>query len=99
MIQFRSRRNRYFFFAEDNRFHDGTFKRAIWPFLIIGQLFGVLPVAGVKTRPIPELEFKWTNLRTIYALSLTCVFISYTFLIIWETLIVKVEFTSIGKFC
>lgn len=82
---------------ENNHVSKESFKTAIWPFLAIGQCFGVLPVIGIKNRPISQLEFKWISLRAIYSLILAFVFASYTLLVVYETLVVNVEFSSIGS--
>lgn len=48
----------------------GSFQAAISPVLLMGQLFGVLPVCGISSKHPVSLKFKWICFRTIYAMAL-----------------------------
>ncbi|XP_055326858.1 gustatory receptor for sugar taste 64f-like [Sitodiplosis mosellana] len=83
----------------ENHCFEGSFREAIWPFLILGQFFGLLPVIGVKkSRQTSELQFKWKSVRTIYSLIIAFILISYTSILIWGTFTTEIELSSIGIF-
>jgi hypothetical protein len=44
-----------------------SFHFAISGALLIGQIFGVLPVNNIKCPSVYKLAFKWSSLRTIYS--------------------------------
>lgn len=88
----------FFRISTENYFLEGSFREAIWPFLFIGQLFGVLPVIGVrKTRQTSKLRFKWNCFRTIYSLIIAASLSCYALLLIWETFSINIDFSSIGS--
>lgn len=76
----------------------GSFHMAIWPFLVIGQMFGVMPIVGVKNRSFAALHFKWKTLRTFYSLTVALMLSSYSVFLLWKILTVSVEFELIGLF-
>lgn len=61
---------------------EGTFRRAIWPFLLISQLHGVMPLNGISCRSLSELQFKWKSFRTVYAAIVTFTLSTYSSLLI-----------------
>lgn len=71
---------------------------AIWPFLIIGQLFGVMPIIGVKNRSLSALHFEWKCLRTFYSLAVATLLLSYSILLIWRMITIQIGFDLIGLF-
>lgn len=83
-------------FVEGRDGFAGSFRVAIWPFLIIGQLFGVMPLIGVKNRSITALHFKWKSARTFYSLAVSTWLMSYAILLVWKILTIKIEFDLIG---
>ena len=66
---------------------EGTFRRAIWPFLFIGQIYGVMPVIGVSSRSLSDLHFKWKSSRTIYAVIVAIILSSYSLFLLWRSFI------------
>lgn len=60
------------------------FCEAIWPVLVIGQLFGVMPVNGVSSPTISEHQFKWKSKRTLFSLMIGCILSAYVFLQSWK---------------
>lgn len=84
------------FILGQSKCFEGSFREAIWPFLIIGQLFGVMPVVGVRSRPTDTFQFKWVTVRTIYSLSIAAVLALASLLLVWQAFIRKLEFRSIG---
>lgn len=77
---------------------EGTFHEAIWPVLIFAQLFGVMPVSGIRSRSVAELKFKWNSKRSIYSWITAGILLSYI-LISTKNLIFGTEsvgFSTIG---
>lgn len=68
--------------TRDDFLYTGTFHEAISPVLIMAQLFGVLPVIGVRNKNPLKLHFKWFCFRTIYAIVGFIVLSAYTCLTI-----------------
>ena len=75
---------------------EGHFREAIWPIIMVGQLFGVMPVAGIKSRSISKLHFNWRYLRTVHSLLVLGILSAYTVTLAWNTFSSKVQFSSIG---
>lgn len=75
---------------------EGNFREAIWPIIMVGQLFGVMPVAGIKSRPISNLHFNWRNLRTVHSLLVLAILSAYSATLAWNTFSSQVQFSSIG---
>lgn len=65
----------------------GCYREAVWPFLAIGQMFGVMPLSGLNVRS--QLHFKWKSLQTIYSLIVVTILITYSIFLIWRTIIHK----------
>lgn len=59
---------------------EGAFRRAIWPFLVIGQFYGV----GVSSRPLSKLHFKWNCFRTIFAIIVAIILSGYSLFLLWK---------------
>lgn len=70
---------------------------AIWPFLIIGQFFGVMPIIGVKNRSLSALHFEWKCFRTFYSLAVATLLLSYSILLIWRMITIQIELDLIGN--
>lgn len=69
----------------DGNFHfEGTFRKAIWPFLVIGQLYGVMPVIGISSRSLSDLHFNWKSFRAIYAVIVAIILSSYSLFVLWK---------------
>lgn len=66
-------------------------------YLVIGQIFGVMPVNGVKSRLIDELQFKWLSFRTFYSIAIATILAIASLLLIWQALITNIEFKSMGS--
>lgn len=75
----------------------GTFRYAIRPFLVIGQIFGVMPVIGVTNRSLSKLHFKWNSIRTCYGFIITIYVLSYTLVQFWTILTSTVKLEKIGS--
>lgn len=97
--------NETFYYEIDLNFHiftdrsdnfEGTFRRAIWPFLVISQLYGVMPVSGVTSWSISDLHFKWKSMRTIYAIVVACILSSYSLYLLWKIFTDIAYFNIIG---
>lgn len=74
---------------------EGSFRRAIWPFLVIAQLFGVMPVFGVSNRTLSSLHFEWKSVRTIYSLVTILILLIYSLYLMWRTFTGPVYFNLI----
>lgn len=77
-------------------YSEGNFQKIIWPILLIGQIFGVMPVIGIKSRSSSRLHFKWISWRTFYSLFVVIVLATYTLVIIWKLFGKHVDFSSFG---
>lgn len=73
---------------------NAIFQEAIWPLLTFGQLFGILPVVGVKNRSSDHVRFEWRRIRNYYSLAIGATLIAYTLLSIWNALTTPMEFLS-----
>lgn len=47
----------------------GSFHEAIGPVLRVAQVFGLMPIDGVMSRDISNLNYKWKSLKTAYSLT------------------------------
>lgn len=72
-------------FSGENRSIAGSFREAIWPLLVVGQCFGVMPVIGVSG-DISEHQFKWKSFRTLFSLLGAVFLIGYTLFLVWVAL-------------
>lgn len=77
-------------------YSEGNFQKIIWPILLIGQIFGVMPVIGIKSPSSSGLHFKWSSWRTFYSVFVVIVLASYTIVIIWKLFGKHVDFSSFG---
>lgn len=50
---------------------EGIFRYAVSPLIMIGQLFGVMPVSGITSGPSSKIKFEWKSKRTIYSFIIT----------------------------
>lgn len=62
----------------------GTFRNAMWPLLVVGQLFGVMPLIGVTKPALSDLQFEWRTLRTVYAGLTVLAYLCHTLSIFWR---------------
>lgn len=76
---------------------EGNFREAIWPVLFVGQIFGVMPVTGIKSRSSNDPVFKWKNVRTFHSLFIIIAVSSYTLIAVWNVF-ENIGFSSIGSF-
>lgn len=83
-------------FSAENHSIEGSFREAVGPFLMVGQCFGVLPVIGVRSRNLSELQFKWTSIRTLCSLVCAAFLVCYTLFLGWVAFQVEVESSTIG---
>lgn len=70
----------------------GSFHEAIKPVLLIGQIFGCLPVANVTDSSPSSLKFYWKSFRTIFAFFTTFSCGFQAFLTIYWTFSKRIEF-------
>lgn len=85
-----------FYWTGENNNCRSDFCEAIWPFLVAGQLFGLLPVIRVKDRVASQLQFKWASLRTVYSLCILTILSFYTIFLIFETCVDSNTYATIG---
>lgn len=76
----------------------GNFREAIWPILLVGQVFGVMPMIGVRGRKISVLCFKWQSVRTIYSVFIAIVLVSYSILVTLNTFQNDIQLSSVCKY-
>ncbi|XP_044739849.1 gustatory receptor for sugar taste 64a-like [Chrysoperla carnea] len=50
----------------DSALDPNSFHRAICPVLIIGQIFGLLPVSGISSKNSKSLRFDWRTFKVLY---------------------------------
>lgn len=96
MNQPKTRFIRIFPFPDESDRFEGTFRRAIWPFLVISQLYGVMPVAGVSSWSLSDLQFKWKSSRTIYAIIVALILSGYSLYLLWKIFTTIAYFNIIG---
>lgn len=60
---------------------------AFWPFLIIGQIYGVMPVVGVSSWSLSDLHFNWKCFRTIYAVIVAVILSVHMLYLIWKIIV------------
>lgn len=75
---------------------EGTFRRAIWPILVISQMFGAMPVVNVSNWSLSDLHFKWASLRTIYAVFVSTTLSIYSLFLLWKIFTDAVHLNMIG---
>jgi gustatory receptor len=46
----------------------GSLHEAIGPVLKVAQVFGLMPIDGVMSKDVENLEFKWKSFKTMYTL-------------------------------
>lgn len=64
--------------------YNGTFHEAVGVLLAFGQLFGIMPVSGVRAKSPKKLKFRKFSLRFVLCLVVCCIYIWMTTLdIIW----------------
>lgn len=72
------------FISDETNSFEGAFRRAIWPILMIGQMFGVMPVVGISSQSLSDLHFKLKSLRTIYAGIVAIISSNYCLFLFWK---------------
>lgn len=77
-------------------YFEGNFRKAIWPILFVGQMFGVMPIIGIKSQSSNDLNFKWNSLRTFHSLFIVIAVSSYTLIAFWN-FFENIGFSSIGS--
>lgn len=83
-------------FLEDHVYLDESFRKSIWPILIIAQLFGLMPVIGISRQSINDLKFNWKSKRTIYGFIVVMFSTCYSIFNAYQTLTEKMNFDSFG---
>ena len=83
---------------DKNNGFEGTFRNAIWPLLMVIQLFGIMPVIGVTNESLSNLYFKWKSFRTIYALFVIMVFASHALIMLWKMIVDVIELDIFGVY-
>lgn len=79
-------------FSGENDGFKGCYSEAIWPFFAVGQIFGVMPVCGIKSS---TFYFKWTSFRTFYSLFVMIVLSTYSSFLIWQTFSIDASYSAI----
>lgn len=85
-------------FSAKNDCFEGHFREAIWPFLLIGQSFGVMPLSGVNNKSISKLHFKWKNILSLLSLFFAAVLTAYSLLLFWKTFTAQAGFSAFGLY-
>lgn len=49
-----------------------SFHRAIYPTMLVAQIFGLFPVHGISANNCSHLRFKWLSFRTFYSIFFIC---------------------------
>lgn len=80
----------------DSDFFEGSFRQAIWPFLVVGQLFAVMPIRGVTSHSLTDLKFSGKNIRTYYSCSVTVVLIAYSLILLYTLFTHPMDLELIG---
>lgn len=64
----------------------------------MAQFFAIMPLRGVKSRDVNDLQFTWRSVRTVYtvvAFGLTCINILLCLMSLYHG---DIEFTRISKY-
>lgn len=72
------------------------FRKAIWPVVAFVQLFGTMPIYGIRSQSITDLRFKWKSFRTIYGLFVVMLTTGYALIHLRHTLSRQFDFYTIG---
>lgn len=64
----------------------------------MAQLFGLMPVIGVKSNSVTKLRFKWNSIRTIYSFIVFIGLVFFDALTIRLALRSEIRFDMIGEF-
>lgn len=80
-----------------NSNNDDSLHGAIYPLLFIAQIFGLMPISGIKSSSTTALEFKWKSFRTFYTLFLVSFQIGLIFLEILRVHNNSFNAKSVGK--
>lgn len=83
-------------FSAKNDCFEGHFREAIWPFLMIGQSFGVMPLSGVNSKSISKLRFEWKQILSLLSLFFAAVLTAYSLLLFWKTFTAQAGFSAFG---
>ena len=54
--------------TRENFMYNGSFHEAIGSILAFAQLFGVMPLCGIKSKSPSQLHFDWKTIRFFYSL-------------------------------
>lgn len=75
----------------------GSFHEAISITLIMGQIFAIMPVIGVRGKTAYDLKFAWTAIRTIHGIIGIMLGTIYTCFSIYSLLYIEASFDYMGK--
>lgn len=67
--------------------------------LILAQVFGAMPVIGVKGKDTSQLRYTYKCFRTIYSFVMVVALTLYVSITIYWSLSDSIEFDKIGKIC
>lgn len=82
--------------TKEDCLYTGSFQEAVGSVLVLGQLFAVMPVVGIKSDRASELAFKWTSIRTIYGIIMFLLLIGYAGLAVNFMFKLNVDFDAIS---
>lgn len=68
------------------------------PILIVGQLFGNLPIIGITIKNCENLQFKWRSFRTIYAIVYLLLGRIEFFLAVFRGFMIGINIRFTGKY-
>lgn len=74
----------------------GNLRRAIRPILLVGQIFGVMPVIGITSHSANDLHFKWKSFRAIYSIIIALTLFCYTLNVALNIMSEQIDLFSFG---
>lgn len=68
-----------------------------FPVLVIGQLFGVMPLNGIKSKDVADLSFSWRSYRLYYTVICALMMSIYSFYVAIWAFDGSLDFPRYGK--
>lgn len=75
----------------------GSFQEAIGSTLVLAQLFGLMPVVGVKSSSASQLRFKWNSSRTLYSFVVFLLLLAYAIMTVMVSFESQIHFDRVGE--
>ena len=77
--------------------YSGSFQEAISSVLVLAQLFGLMPVVGVKSSSAAQLRFKWNSFRTLYSFVVFLLLLAYAIMTVMVSFESQIHFDRVGE--